>query len=84
MAVEAGHQLKDRLAHRINQSGLLFECWVGFQNPVVDRPPSRVGDNFDDAQPLVDGVEQVAIALLAVPDCVGSGLGFLPSRLLAQ
>ena len=59
--------LRDELAHRFanrtSEPGLFLEGGINLKETVVHWHPCRIEDDFNDAKPGVDGIEQAAIAL---------------------
>ena len=58
------HHLADRLAHRVDQTGVLDEGRIGLDEQVVAGLAFAVVDHVDHAQALVDRVEHGVVALL--------------------
>ena len=55
-----------RLAHGVAEIGLPLEGGVDVEEAIVDRPIRRIEDHLDDAEALIDRVEQLAVLRRAV------------------
>src|SRR5690606_6499481 len=71
-----GGDVAHRSSHDAAQPREVFEGRIDLQKTMVDRPSLVVEEDLDDAEPLVDRVEQRAVALLAGPQGVLDALPF--------